>query len=148
MLPLLVLAVFLVQYGLVYGKGRHVWQLQARRQSGTVEASLDRPPEEVRLGMERGGRGERGGEERGEEGERERGRGYTRTYLRSFLYAFCRKVSEEWSDLEDELEAASMGGGGGGKRKLREKFRQIQEILLIVQNVLGEIADTGERINK
>ena len=98
--------------------------------------------------MERGGRGERGGEERGEEGERERGRGYTRTYLRSFLYAFCRKVSEEWSDLEDELEAASMGGGGGGKRKLREKFRQIQEILLIVQNVLGEIADTGERINK
>lgn len=39
-------------------------------------------------------------------------------------------------------------GGKEGKKNLRDKFRQIQGILLIVQNVLGEIADTGERINK
>ena len=56
------------------------------------------------------------------------------------------QVEEEWSDLEDDLEAAS--SGGGGKKNIRDKFRQIQGILLIVQNVLGDIADMGERVNK
>ena len=57
------------------------------------------------------------------------------------------QVIEEWSDLEDDLEAES-GDRGRKKSSFRRKFRQLQAILLIVQNVLGEIADTGERINK
>ena len=55
-------------------------------------------------------------------------------------------VGEEWSDLDDDLEEEGKGGKGG--RNLRGKFRQIQGILLIVQNVLGEIADNGERLSK
>lgn len=57
-------------------------------------------------------------------------------------------IGEEWSDLDDDLEEASRGKGGKGGSNLRKKFRQIQGILLIVQNVLGEIADMGERANK
>lgn len=59
------------------------------------------------------------------------------------------QVGNDWSDLEDDLEDASgEKEGKKGVKNLRDKFRQIQGILLIVQNVLGEIADTGERINK
>ena len=54
------------------------------------------------------------------------------------------KVSD-YSDFEDDLEAAA---SGAGKKNIREKFRQLQEVLLIVQNVLGDVADNGERVNK
>lgn len=50
--------------------------------------------------------------------------------------------------MDDDLEEVSRGKGGKGGSNLRKKFRQIQGILLIVQNVLGEIADMGERANK
>ena len=59
-------------------------------------------------------------------------------------------AEDEWSDLDDDLEEVVATGGRGAKggRNLRKKFRQIQGVLLIVQNALGEIADTGERVNK
>lgn len=57
-------------------------------------------------------------------------------------------VGDDWSDLDDDLEDATTSKGGKGGRNLRRKFRQMQGILLIVQNVLGEIADIGERVNK
>lgn len=53
MVPLLLLLVFLVQYAVIYRKGRHRWQLREKRQSNTVEDNLNQP-EEVRLGRGKG----------------------------------------------------------------------------------------------
>ena len=49
MVPFLLLLVFLVQYAVIYRKGRHRWQLREKRQSSTLEDTLNQP-EEVRLG--------------------------------------------------------------------------------------------------
>ena len=53
MVPLVLMMVFLVQYGLVYGRGRHQWQLQAKKQAITTssELSLDQAPVEVCLSL-------------------------------------------------------------------------------------------------
>lgn len=51
MVPCLLLLVFLVQYAVIYRKGRHRWQLKEKQQSTTVEDTL-KQPEEVRLGRE------------------------------------------------------------------------------------------------
>ena len=121
MVPLLLLLVFLAQYGVVYGKGRHHWQLHAKHRSNSMDSISGEPPEQVRgHGAEFEGLGVRA--------------------------SLTVQVEEEWSDLEDDLEAA--GTGVGEKKNIRDKFRQIQGILLIVQNVLGDIADMGERVNK
>lgn len=48
----------------------------------------------------------------------------------------------DFSDLEEELETTK------GRTNLREKFKQLQEILLIVQKVLGYIGDMEERVRK
>ena len=52
MVPFLLLLVFLVQYVVVYRKGRHRWQLRDKRQSSTVDDTLKQP--EVRLGRGEG----------------------------------------------------------------------------------------------
>jgi len=48
----------------------------------------------------------------------------------------------DFTDLEDEVESKQQDT----RKSLREKFRQIQEVLIIVQNVLGFLADLGERV--
>ena len=47
MVPLALLVMLLVQYGLIYRKGRHMWQQRAKRQSRS-EISVDQQPAEVR----------------------------------------------------------------------------------------------------
>ena len=48
MVPLLLVAGFLVQYGMVYWRGRHQWQRLAQKQASTTSSdSLERPPLEV-----------------------------------------------------------------------------------------------------
>ena len=48
MVPLLLLLVFLAQYGVVYGKGRHHWQLQAKHRANSMDSISGEPPEQVR----------------------------------------------------------------------------------------------------
>lgn len=48
----------------------------------------------------------------------------------------------DFSELEDELEA----GDSKEKVNLRQRLRQLQDILLIVQKVVGVIADMEERV--
>ena len=48
----------------------------------------------------------------------------------------------DFSDLEEEIETTK------GRTNIRAKLKQIQEVLLIVQKVLGYIADTEERVRK
>ena len=40
MVPLVLAVMFLVQYGLVYGKGRHLWQQRAKRRSSASSSEL------------------------------------------------------------------------------------------------------------
>ena len=51
----------------------------------------------------------------------------------------------EGSELEDEGDPAAEDQSKAG---IRKKFKQLQRVLLLLQTLLGQLADLGERIHK
>lgn len=122
--PLLIL-LLLFGYMVVYVRGHHLWQIGSRRKS----RHRDEDDEEEESSMEVT---------------------YPHTTpLQAPLTCGVDHVhtqeGEEGSELEDEGDPTAEDQSKAG---ISQKFKQLQRVLLLLQTLLGQLADLGERVHK